>query len=146
VQVGVLQANRDTLSVDYRKVIVTAPQTFALTGADGHVAFHLGLHDVMVEAPFAVSLGQSAGSESTDGIITILDEQLGGTPVPLDGTLTMTDHGGPFRDDIRVIYDFNPQPEPPGRPQDLQGAVELHVPQGDPWSVMFELTPPSEVT
>jgi hypothetical protein len=126
----------NTLSVDYRNVMINAPQMVALTGAHGGDALHLDLHNVLVDAALAVAF-----TAPGDGGNPVSFTDVEHMPAPVDGSLIMTDRSGPFADDIRVIYDFNPQPEPPGMPQELSGSVELHVPHGDPFAATFELVP-----
>jgi hypothetical protein len=131
--------NDDRVSVDYRDVTIAAPQVLALTGVQGGDSLRLELHNALVNAPLAVGFAGPGGDPGSTVAINDVEHM----PVPLDGSLTMSDRGGPFEDDVRVIYAFNPQSEPPGMPSDLHGAVEFHVPRGDPWGVLFELTPPA---
>jgi hypothetical protein len=130
------------LSVDYRNVTLAARQMLALTGIQSDAAFRMGFHNVLLNAPLAVAFsgGRVTDPGSTNGIIIINSKGN-----PLDGTLFMTDRSGPFADDIRVIYDFNPQPEPPGKPQDFRGSAELIVPHGDPFALLFEFMPQAHV-
>jgi hypothetical protein len=125
---------RSSLDVSYSNVEVYGAQTFVCPDDNG---VQLRFRNVVVNAPLAVAFTGGGGdrSGSTSAII------VNWTGGPLDGFVSVTEHGGPFVDDIRVIYDFNPQPEPPGKPQDLRGSAELHVPRGDPFDVAFTLAP-----
>jgi hypothetical protein len=127
----------ETLSVEYHDVTIAAPQTLEMTGVQSGDTLHVTLQNALVSAPLAVAWsgpGDDSGSTAVAGAHYL--------PFPLDGSLTMTDRGGQFEDDVRVIYAFNPVPEPPGKPSDLRGAVEFDVPHGDLWGVLFEFTPP----
>jgi hypothetical protein len=143
-------ADRDaSLSVGYRNVRIDAPQMLALTGGQDNAAsgsevqhfttLQMSLNNVVVGAALAVAFtGPGGGGSLVSDDFNNVEH---GMPVPLDGTLAITDRGGPFADDIRVVFDFTPQSQSPGGPQELSGSAELHVPHGDPFAVTFELVP-----
>jgi hypothetical protein len=131
----------NALDVAYRNVTIAAPQMLAMTGVQGGAALRMELHNAVVNAPLAVGFAGPGGDPGS----TVAFDNVEHMPVPMDGSLLMTDRGGPFADDIRVIYAFNPVPEPPGMPSDLSGTVEFHVPHGDPWGALFEIDPPRPI-
>jgi hypothetical protein len=61
--------------------------------------------------------------------------------VPLEGAVTMTDRSGPLANDIRVSYGTGVMPVRSGVPSSLQGSVDLQVPLGEPFAVLFETQP-----
>jgi hypothetical protein len=127
-----------SLSVAYQNVTISESQKLAMTGMPRDATFDTTFRNVVVDAPVAVSFG--TGRDDPGSTSAIIIEWMGG---PLDGTLGMTSTSGPLRDDIRVIYDFNPVPEPPGgKPSDLHGDVVF----SDPDEIRFEFIPTAPVS
>jgi hypothetical protein len=125
------------LSVEYDNVMIEAAQTLAMTGVQHDAALQMMLQNVVVSASLAVAFSSPGGDPGS----TVGFNNVEHMPAPVYGGLTMAERSSPLGNDIRVIYDFNPQPEPPGMPAALQADVELHVPKGDPWSVMLDFVP-----
>jgi hypothetical protein len=55
---------------------------------------------------------------------------------PVNVGASITGRGGPMGDDVRALYDEK------GKDSQRRSSVELHVPQGDPFALMFQLAPP----
>jgi hypothetical protein len=125
------------LSVTYTNVAILAPQMVAMTGVRGNAAVQVLLHNAIVLAPLTVALSGPGpiNAGATVGIVALE------RPVPLEGAVTMTDRTGPLANDIRVSYGTGIMPVPGGVPPSLHGSVDLQVPLGEPFAVLFEIQP-----
>jgi hypothetical protein len=128
-------SGRSTLAVAYSNVAIMAPQMVAMTGVQGSAAVQVLLHNAVVMAPLTVALS-GPGPINTGATVGIVALE---RPVPLEGTFTITDRSGPLANDIRASYGTGIMPVRSGVPSSLQGSVDLQVPLGEPFAVLFEI-------
>jgi hypothetical protein len=125
------------LSVTYSNVAILAPQRVAMTGVQGNATVQVMLQNAVILVPLMVGFSGPGpiNAGATVGIVVLA------RPVPLEGAVSMTDRSGPLGDDIRVSYGTGIMPVARGAPSNLRGSVELTVPTGDPWAILFDLNP-----
>jgi hypothetical protein len=122
---------------------VATPEQLTILGGAGaddiRVRYTYGLDPDMTGFPGLNSpvLVTVDGGDGADTILIQFDAQLyepsdpGAPPLASYSSLATVVRGGAGADDIRVIYDFNPQPEPPGFPGIvLAGPISLSIDGG----------------